>query len=69
MKSVLVGGTTIEFKIDKELINDKTPNKKDFYFKNGIEDYFKLEYSNKNRLDKSPRNINEELVNKIKSLS
>ena len=50
MKSVLVGGTTIEFKIDKELINDKTPNKKDFYFKNGIEDYFKLEYSNKNRL-------------------
>ena len=50
MKSVLVGGTTIEFKIDKELISDKTPNKKDFYFKNGIEDYFKLEYSNKNRL-------------------
>ena len=50
MKSVLVGGTTIEFKIDKELINDKTPDKKDFYFKNGIEDYFKLEYSNKNRL-------------------
>ena len=50
MKSVLVGGTTIEFKIDKELINDKTPNKKDFYFKNGIEDYFKLEYSNKNKL-------------------
>ena len=50
MKSVLVGGTTIKFEIDKELINDKTPNKKDFYFKNGIEDYFKLEYSNKNRL-------------------
>ena len=29
MKSVLVGGTTIEFKkIDKELINDKTQIKK-----------------------------------------
>ncbi len=50
MKSVLVGGTTIEFEIDKELIKDKTPNKKIFYFKNGIEDYFKLEYSNKNKL-------------------
>ena len=30
MKSVLVGGTTIEFTIDKELINDKTPNKEYF---------------------------------------
>ncbi len=50
MKAVLVGGTTIAFEIDKELINDKTPNKKDFYYKNGIEDFFKLEYSNKNKL-------------------
>tara|TARA_B100000963_G_scaffold287252_1_gene256387 strand:+ start:1688 stop:3622 length:1935 start_codon:yes stop_codon:yes gene_type:complete len=50
MKSVLVGGTTITFEIDKELINDKTLNKKDFYYKNGIEDYFKSEYSNKNKL-------------------
>ncbi len=50
MKSVLVGGTTIKFEIDKELINDKTPNKKDFYYKNGIEDFFKIEYSNKNKL-------------------
>ncbi len=50
MKSVLVGGTTISFEVDKELIKDKTPNKKDFFYKNGIEDFFKLEYSNKNRL-------------------
>mgnify|MGYP001465956578 CR=1 FL=1 len=50
MKSVLVGGTTITFEIDKELIKDKTPNKKDFYYKNGIEDYFKSEYSNKDKL-------------------
>ena len=50
MKSVLVGGTTITFEIDKELIGDKTINKRDFYYKNGIEDYFKLEYSNKNKL-------------------
>ena len=50
MKSVLVGGTTITFEIDKELINDKTPSKKDFYYKNGIKDFFKQEYSNKNKL-------------------
>ncbi len=50
MKSVLVGGTTITFEIDKELIKDKTPNVENFYYKNGIEDFFKLEYSNKNKL-------------------
>ncbi len=50
MKSVLVGGTTITFEIDKDLINDKTPNKKVFYYKNGIEDFFKSEYSNKKKL-------------------
>ncbi len=50
MKSVLVGGTTILFEIDKELINDKTLNKKEFYYKNGIEDFFKVEFNNKNKL-------------------
>ena len=50
MKSVLVGGTTINFEIDKELIKDKTPNKKSFFYKKGIEDYFQLEYSNNSKL-------------------
>ena len=50
MKSVLVGGTTINFEIDKELIKDKTPNKKSFFYKKGIEDYFQLEYANNSRL-------------------
>ncbi len=50
MKSVLVGGTTIIFEVDKELIKDKTPNKKNFYYKNGIEDFFKLEHTSKNKL-------------------
>ena len=50
MKSVLVGGTTINFEIDKDLISDNTPSKINFYYKNGIQDFFKLEYSNKNRL-------------------
>ena len=50
MKSVLVGGTTITFEIDKDLISDKTPSKKEFYYKNGIEDFFKQEFSNKNKL-------------------
>ncbi len=50
MKSVLVGGTTILFEIDKELIHDKTLNKKEFFYKNGIEDFFKLEFKNRNKL-------------------
>ena len=50
MKSVLAGGTTINFEIDKELIKDKTPNKKSFFYKKGIEDYFQLEYANNSKL-------------------
>ncbi len=50
MKSVLVGGTTINFKIDKELIKDNTPNNKSFFYKRGIEDYFQLEYKNNIKL-------------------
>ena len=50
MKSVLVGGTTINFEIDKELIKDKTPNKKSFFYKKGIEDYFQVEYANNSKL-------------------
>ena len=50
MKSVLVGGTTINFEIDKELIKDKTPNKKSYFYKKGIEDYFQLEYANNSKL-------------------
>ena len=50
MKAVLVGGTTINFKIDKELIKDNTPNDKSFFYKKGIEDYFQLEYSNNSKL-------------------
>ena len=50
MKSVLVGGTTINFEIDKELIKDKTPNKKSFFYKKGIEDYFQFEYANNSKL-------------------
>ena len=50
MKSVLVGGTTINFEIDKELIKDKTPNKKSFFYKKGIEDYFQLEYASNTKL-------------------
>ena len=36
MKSVLVKGTKISFKIDKELIKDKTPEKEEFYYPNGM---------------------------------
>ncbi len=50
MKAVLVGGTTINFKIDKELIKDNTPNNKSFFYKKGIEDFFQLEYSKNPKL-------------------
>ncbi len=50
MKSVLVGGTTIIFEVDKNLINDKTPLKTQFYYKNGIEDFFKSEHAKKTKL-------------------
>ena len=45
MKAVLVSGTSIDFKIDKELINDNTPNYEKFHFKNGIADF--LDFKNK----------------------
>ena len=41
MKAVLVSGTSIEFRIDKELIKDNTPNYETFHFKNGIADYLR----------------------------
>jgi len=50
MKAVLVGGTTIFFEIDKDLIKDNTINKKEFCYKNGIKDYFEYEYKNSKKL-------------------
>ena len=41
MKSVLVKGTKISFKIDKELIKDNTPNEEVFYYPNGMLDFVK----------------------------
>ena len=42
MKAVLVTGTSIDFKIDKELIVDSTPNYEKFHFKNGIADFLDI---------------------------
>tara|TARA_Y100001960_G_C14760439_1_gene873792 strand:- start:136 stop:2067 length:1932 start_codon:yes stop_codon:yes gene_type:complete len=50
MKSVLVKGTKISFKIDKELINDKTPDKIEFYYPKGIIDYVKENFDDRKRL-------------------
>ena len=50
MKSVLVGGASISYNIDKELITDSTPRKEVFYYKNGIEDYLKEKDSNRDKL-------------------
>ena len=50
MKSVLVGGASISYNIDKELITDSTPRKEVFYYKNGIEDYLREKDSNRDKL-------------------
>ncbi len=50
MKSVLVKGTKISFKIDKELIKDKTPNKEVFYYPNGVIDFVKENFSGRKKI-------------------
>jgi len=50
MKAVLVSRTIIDFKIDKELINDNTPNYEKFYFKNGIADFLAIKNNNTAKL-------------------
>ena len=61
MKAVLVSGTSIDFKIDKELIVDSTPSYEKFYFKNGIADY--LDIKNKNSAKLFDKQFS--IVNKI----
>ena len=50
MKAVLVSGTSIEFKVDKELIKDSTPDFEKFHFKNGIADFLNIINKNSTRL-------------------
>ena len=50
MKSVLVKGTKISFKIDKELIKDKTPEKIDFFIPKGIIDYIQENFDNRKKI-------------------
>ena len=50
MKAVLVSGTSIDFKIDKELIIDNTPNNEKFLFKNGIADFLDIKSKNTAKL-------------------
>ena len=50
MKAVLVRGTSIDFKIDKELIVDSTPSYEKFLFKNGIVDFLDIKSKNITKL-------------------
>ena len=64
MKAVLVSGTKIEFRIDKELIRDNTPDYETFYFKNGIVDFLNIKSKKTSKLfDKKfsiTKNINDD---------
>ncbi len=61
MKAVLVSGTSIDFKIDKELINDSTPNYEKFHFKNGIADYLDAKNKNTYKLFNKQFSINKNI--------
>jgi len=50
MKSVLVKGINITFKVDKELIKDQTPDKKNFYYPSGILDFYKEHYDGRKKI-------------------
>jgi topoisomerase-4 subunit B len=61
MKAVLVSGTLIEFKIDKELIKDNTPNYEKFFFKNGIADFLDIKYKKISKLFEKKFSINKNI--------
>jgi len=50
MKAVLVSGTSIDFKIDTELIIDSTPKYEKFFFKKGIADFLDIKSKNTAKL-------------------
>ena len=49
MKSVLVKGTKISFKIDRSLITDKTPHEEFFEYPNGVIDFFKENFDKRKK--------------------
>ena len=61
MKAVLVSGTSINFKIDKELINDSTPNYEKFHFKNGIADFLNTKNKSTSKLFDKQFSINKNI--------
>ena len=66
MKSVLVKGTKINFSIDKDLIDDKTPSKESFLYPKGISDYFEENFKKRKKIIKKNFHCNFEINNKEK---
>jgi len=66
MKSVLVSGTFIEFKIDKELIKDNTPNYEKFLFKKGIAEFLDIKNKKISKLFEKKFSINKNINEKEK---
>ena len=61
MKAVLVSSTSIDFKIDKELINDSTPHYEKFHFKNGIREFLDIKNKNTTKLFDKYFSINKNI--------
>ncbi|PPR44718.1 MAG: DNA gyrase subunit B [Alphaproteobacteria bacterium MarineAlpha5_Bin7] len=66
MKSILIKGTKIIFKIDKEMIKDKTPKEEEFFYPNGIVDFFKENYETNKKIISKFFHINKNLDNNEK---
>ena len=61
MKAVLVKGTKISFSVDKNLINDKTPNEEIFFYPKGIIDFFKENFEKRKKISKNDFHCNFDL--------
>ena len=64
MKAVLVKGTKISFSIDGDLINDKTPQKDNFMYAKGVEDFFSENFKKRKKITKNNFHCNFEINNK-----
>ena len=61
MKSVLVRGTKIFFSVDRELIDDKTPSEKTFFYPKGIIDFAQESFGGREKIISKYFHVNLDL--------